>query len=853
MKHMHRIHNALLSALLLTGLTACENTAQTIQNPFSGNAPDVNSGPPAATEDVRRFEVSVWNNLKAENRCGQCHTQDSDQAQEPFFMERSDVNIAYSHAVPLVNLQDPPLSRLVTKVAEGHNCWLDVASACADSIESMISNWVGSSNTTTARAIKLTPPAIREPGESKNFPASARDNGANSFENTIYPLVTRHCSACHYEEGISQQQSPFFANPVDAESAYQAARPKINIDLPAQSRLVLRLLEQHNCWDDCVANAAEMQAAIEAFAGAIQPDVVNPLWVHSKSLNLLADGIIASGGNRHEANVFALWEFKTGSGNLAYDTSGIDPAMHLTISGSVDWMSAYGLDFQGGKAQASTAASRKLHDFVKASGEYSIEAWVVPANVTQENAHILGYGAGSNARNFALGQNLYNYDYANRSSQSDAKGEPALSTPDAREALQATLQHVVATYDPVNGRKIYVNGELITGNDPISGATSIASWSDGYVFSLGSNAANGQPWLGQIRMVALHNRVLTQEQITRNFKAGVGQKYYLLFWIGQFLGESADNPKSFIRMEVSQFDSYSYLFLEPTFINLDPNWTPVDFTIKNLRIAVNGKEAIADQIFGNMNVTINRNDYIPGQGQTLSNLGAVIALEKGPQSDEFFLTFEALAGQTYARNDPVPSPPAPPADANPAPDLGVRTFEEINATIARITRIPVTNPALQAVFSQYRQQLPTIEDMNAYLSSHQMAVAQMALTACSERVDADMALPIGNPGRKLFVHFDFSQPSGIAFNSASRIANAVDPVLNAVLLTGVNTQPNATELAGLLGGTGSQTLTTANGSYGYDSLISQMVASGNNSTERTAQIVKAVCAAAVGSAAMLIQ
>ncbi len=851
MKLTHTIKTTLISALLLAGLAACEGTTETVQNPFTGNGQDLNEGPPAATEDARRFEINVWNNLKAENRCGQCHTQDSDQAQEPYFMERSDVNVAYSYAVPLVNLQDPAESRLVTKVAEGHNCWLDVASACADSIESMIGNWAGSENTTTARAIKLTPPPIKEPGESKNFPASATDNGANSFENTVYPVVTQYCSTCHYEEGVTQQQSPFFANPVDVESAYQAARPKINIDLPEQSRLVLRLLEQHNCWSDCADDAAEMQAAIEAFAGAITPDAVDPALVHSKALNLLTDGIVASGGNRHEANVFATWEFKTGQGNLAYDTSGIEPAMHLTISGSVDWMSSYGLDFKGGKAQASTTASKKLHDFIKAAGEYSIEAWVVPANVTQEDAHILGYGEGANSRNFSLGQTLYNYDHFNRTNQSDAKGDPALSTPDAREALQANLQHVVAIYDPVNGRKIYVNGELIAGESPV--ATSIADWSDGYVFSLGSNAANGQNWLGQIRMVAIHNRVLTEEQITQNFEVGVGQKYYLLFWIGQFLGESEDDPKSFIRMEVSQFDNYSYLFLKPTFINLDPDWTPGGFTIKNMRIAVNGKEAVAGQEFGNMEVAINGNDYSPAEGQLLSEHGAVIALEKGPASDEFFLTFEVLANQTYTRIDPVPTPPAPPADAEPVSDLGVRTFDEINATIARLTGVPITNPAVRAVFDQYRQQLPIIEDLSAYLSSHQMAVAQLALTSCSERVDADKALPVGDSGRKLFVDFDFDQPSGTAFDSPAKIANVVDPVLDAVLMTGIDTQPDAAELGDLLGGTGTQTLTTSQGSYDYNSLISQMVASGNNSTARTEQIVKAVCAAAVGSAAMLIQ
>ena len=40
---------------------------------------------------------------------------------------------------------------------------------------------------------------------------------------------------------------------------------------------------------------------------------------------------------------------------------------------------------------------------------------------------------------------------------------------------------------------------------------------------------------------------------------------------------------------------------------------------------------------------------------------------------------------------------------------------------------------------------------------------------------------------------------------------------------------------------------------GYDSLITEMLSTNVDTTERTAQIVKAVCAAAVGGAVMLVQ
>jgi len=101
-------------------------------------------------------------------------------------------------------------------------------------------------------------------------------------------------------------------------------------------------------------------------------------------------------------------------------------------------------------------------------------------------AQIVSYSAGSGTagsgtRNFALQQTLYDYDFLLRHNALDANeiplmglnGQPMHSTPAMNEVLQATLQHVVATYDPINGRRIYVNGVLETGVDPVPGGTLI--------------------------------------------------------------------------------------------------------------------------------------------------------------------------------------------------------------------------------------------------------------------------------------------------------------------------------------------------------------------------------------------
>ena len=90
--------------------------------------------------------------------------------QTPMFARNDDVNLAYQAANTVVNLTQPDQSRLVTKVASGHNCWLQSPSACGDTMTVWIRNWAGAS-ATGGTQIQLQAPAIREVGGSKSFPA----------------------------------------------------------------------------------------------------------------------------------------------------------------------------------------------------------------------------------------------------------------------------------------------------------------------------------------------------------------------------------------------------------------------------------------------------------------------------------------------------------------------------------------------------------------------------------------------------------------------------------------------------------------------------------------------------------
>jgi hypothetical protein len=819
-----RLLKLLVTIALSATLSACGGGAQTTTNPITSvTPPSTYNGPPPATADVQAFKLNVWDNIQSSNRCGGCHTDGVGQM--PMFARHDDVNLAYEAANTVANLTQPSDSRLVSKVGSGHNCWLTDQNACADIMTTWIEGWAGATSG-GGRQIVLNPPPEVEPGASKSY---ANANIAN-FANLVHgPVLTVYCAGCHSSQSATSQQ-PYFAE-ADAGVAYEAAKPKMDLDDPSGSRFVLRLRNEfHNCWDnDCPTASQEMQDAIQAFADTVPLTQLDPTLVNSKALRIV-DGTVASGGNRYENAQIALWEFKTGSGTTAFDTSGVEPAINLTMSGDVTWYGGWGITVNNGKAQGSTSASKKLHDLIKATGEYSIEAWIVPANVTQQMARIVTYSGGDTARNFTLQQTMYNYDFLHRSTETSLNGDPQLSTPDAAEVLQATLQHVVATNSPVDGRKIYVNGVLVTQQDPVAPG-SLTDWQDTFALVLGNEASGSGLFQGTFRLVAIHNRALTQEQVVQNFDVGVGEKFFLLFSIADIINV----PSAYILFEVSQFDSYGYLFTQPHFITLDSAQQPEGIPLQAMRIGINGAEVHVGQTYATMDQTLSASQF--GElGQPLSELGAVVPLEKGPQNDEFFLTFDLLGTQSHVRTY---DPPLVIVQTNlpPAQRFGMRTFDEINATMAAITTVDPKQTNVDMTFQNLRQSLPAVESPEAFLSSHQVAIAQMAIEYCNALVNDNAK------AATYFGGFNFNLAPNAAYAGTARNA-IIDPLIDNAMGIGIQTQPDFTDVRNELG------YATSNGTY-PGNLIDRLLVSPDNPNTRS--IAKAVCAAVVGSAVTLVQ
>jgi hypothetical protein len=855
----------LLTLVASLALSACGgggagNSALPVGAPTS--SVDAYTGPAPATADVQAFEVNLWNNIRGQNRCGQCHNATT-PAQMPNFARSDNVNLAYAEANTVVNLSQPSTSTMVVKVSGGHNCWLADPSACGQILTTWISNWANATGATSATTVTLVAPPDQSVGQSLSF--SSATTAATDYGATIYTLTSVYCSKCHSSQANpATQQAPYFADP-NITTAYQAAIPKIDFTgcLPqnsatfattcgVNSRFYQRLAtDMHNCWSTCSADAALMLTQIQAFAMDATPTNLDPSLVVSKGLTM-TQGTVASGANRYDADTIAKYMFSEGNGAIAYDTSGIDPAADLTLTGHYQYDGSWGIIFLagGGKAQATVQASSKLNTLIQATGEFSIEAWVTPAVVATNLSDIVSYSGGDTLRNFTLAQTNQDYDFELRSSNSTGlNGMPQLQTPDATMALQAALQHVVLTYDPINGRQIYVNGVNQNIPDPQKGGT-ISNWDNTFALVLGSEVSGDNGFQGEVKFLAVHQRALTAAQVMQNFNAGVGQRYYLLFNISNVPGVNV--PQAYMMFTVSQYDNYSYLFYQPTFISLDATGKPTtSIPVQGMRIGINGTIPLVGQAYTPLNTSITAAGYT-AQGEVLSTVGTVIALESGPLTDQFFLQFDLLGTASDVIVDASPCPAGQTTcmqALNLGPvmaDMGVRSFAQVNSTFSQITGIPTSNMSVVSTYQSVQQQLPAINTLEAYSSADQVGVAQLAVQYCQQ--------VMGTPSIQATV-FPGITFSGSTYSTVT--ANGTDAAGNTQYTASGQAAQVIADLAALSVGNGTLTHQPATSTVTAEltnlvgTLCSGSTACNGNAT-RVSSVTVGACAAALGNADVMI-
>ena len=185
---------------------------------------------------------------------------------------------------------------------------------------------------------------------------------------------------------------------------------------------------------------------------------------------------------------------------------------------------------------------------------------------------------------------------------------------------------------------------------------------------------------------------------------------------------------------VSQYDSYSYLFYQPTFISLDPTVKPNNVVVKGIRIGINGTIPAGGPGLYSAQHHRDRAEYTP-QGEVLSNVGTVIGLQNGPLTDQFFLQFDQLGTHSNAIVEPIAADAGAGPGAARSRTSGCAPLPQINSTLSVLTGVPTTNASVAATYLAVQQQLPSLPTLEGFSAANQVGVAQLAIQYCNVMVN----------------------------------------------------------------------------------------------------------------------
>lgn len=175
---------------------------------------------------------------------------------------------------------------------------------------------------------------------------------------------------------------------------------------------------------------------------------------------------------------------------------------------------------------------------------------------------------------------------------------------------------------------------------------------------------------------------------------------------------------------------------------------------------------------------------------------------------------------------PTPSEPAPPPEVIQAQqiDVGVKNFEQINATMSVLTGVNSTSNAVRNTYEDIEVQLPTDNAVKSFLAANQVAITKLAAEYCDQLVNNSTLRSRVWPG------FDFSRGPASVLSNNSQKFGVVNQTLDTFWGMNVGGSRNTSQAEML-------------------SLIDALLAGEDpNNRNTTATAMKGICTAALASA-----
>ncbi|MBN1670948.1 MAG: FecR domain-containing protein [Kiritimatiellae bacterium] len=244
-----------------------------------------------------------------------------------------------------------------------------------------------------------------------------------------------------------------------------------------------------------------------------------------------------------------LYVFDEKQGPIVHDRSGAGAPLHLRIRDerAVEWRAGGGLLVKSPTVIACAAPPTRLLDACRASHALSIEVWIRPLRSEQSGpARIVSFGGGAEAQqNFMLGQEFRlirpprRVYLARVRTTENAKQPYPMEPVSAQNSVRTELTHLVFRRTATGEVQLYINGHcppagFVRGGkdrpyDWFGGTPVIpgdfSNWSPDYRLTLANEATGDRPWLGELHLVAVYSRALSEAEIRRHFQAGAPARH----------------------------------------------------------------------------------------------------------------------------------------------------------------------------------------------------------------------------------------------------------------------------------------------------------------------------------------
>ena len=221
------------------------------------------------------------------------------------------------------------------------------------------------------------------------------------------------------------------------------------------------------------------------------------------------------------ANLRLNWQFNTGSGTTATDSSANGNNGTLTLMEAGDWttntplttnQNLYALDFDGVNEFVTVAdpASGVL-DF-NDTADFSITGWFNRDTFTTDD-NLVAKSAGQLAAN--TGYNIYIDDATDKLVLDVADGVDLYTITSASSFTSTGWNHFTVIWDQDNAAnsEIYINGADDNAVD-VGTIGNIGTLANALAFRVGAESDNGNPFDGKIDDVRVYNKVLSQSEIS---------------------------------------------------------------------------------------------------------------------------------------------------------------------------------------------------------------------------------------------------------------------------------------------------------------------------------------------------